>query len=295
MSMRRSIFTLSFFIINLTSLAQQEPLFSQFWNAKTYYNPAITGLNYKHLITTIGRWQWVGVDGAPVTQLLGYATNIKKLKGGLGFTYMHETIGSSELNKTKFNYSYQIKTKKEGILSFGLAAGFNNYSFDGDWVPPTTGTDPALPQSFNETGFTGDLGISYSSKKMNLSLSATQLTASRIGGYKESTHVVLMTDYILGNENGFQLKPQAFVMTDLVKTVADLNLLILWKGKIGAGVTYRTSEDLSFSVNYDLLKKFRFGYAYDLNLGILGSISKGSHTGFFGLVFNEGKRRAKKK
>ncbi len=106
--------------------------------------------------------------------------------------------------------------------------------------------------------------------------------------------MVLMYDYIMGNENGIQLKPQAFVITDLVKAVADLNLMLLWKGKVGAGVTYRTSEDLSFSVNYDLLKKFRFGYAYDLNLYNKGFSSKGSHTGFFGLVFNEGKKRVKK-
>jgi type IX secretion system PorP/SprF family membrane protein len=281
-------------IFSIYSHAQQEPLFSQFWNARTYYNPATTGLNYKHLITSIGSWRNVGVNGAPVTQLLGYAAKIKKLHGGLGFTYVHDKIGFNETHKTKFNYSYQIETKNEGVFSFGVAVGFNNYSTDGDWVPPTTGTDPALPTSFNATGFTGDLGISYSSKKMNLSLSATQLTASRIGGYQEATHVILMSDYIIGNEDGFQLKPQVFVISDLVKMNADLNLLLLWKGKLGAGVTYRSTEDLSFSVNWDIVKKFRIGYAYDLGLGPLSEISKGSHTGFFGLVFNEAKKRKKK-
>lgn len=293
--MRRSIITFSFLVFGLTSLAQQEPLFSQFWNAKTYYNPATTGLNYKHLITTIGRWQNVGVDGEPVTQLMGYAAKVKKLHGGLGFTYMHETIGFDEFNKTKFDYSYQITTKKEGVFSIGIGAGFNNVKSEPVWITPGVVVDPSLTQSFNETGFTGDLGIAYSSKKMNFSLSATQMTASRIGGYEESPHVVLMSDYMMGNENGIQLKPQVFVMTDLVKAVADLNLLLLWKGKVGAGVTYRTSEDLSFSVNWDIVKKFRLGYAYDLNIGNQSLISKGSHTGFFGLVFNEGKKRAKKK
>jgi type IX secretion system PorP/SprF family membrane protein len=293
--MRNVLFVSSILLFCFRSNAQQEPIFSQFWNAKTYYNPATTGLNFKHLSTTIGRWENVGVEGTPITQLMGYAAKIKKLHGGLGFTYMHEEIGYNTFNKTKFNYSYQITTKKEGILSFGIGAGFNNVKLETEWVPPTTGTDVALPQSFNATGFTGDFGISYSSKKMNFSLSATQLTATRIEGYQEDPHVVLMSDYIMGNENGFQLKPQVFVMTDLVKTVADLNLMLLWKGKVGAGVTYRSTEDLSFSVNWDIVKKFRLGYAYDLNMGALSSISKGSHTGFFGLVFNEGKKRTKRK
>lgn len=292
--MLRSIFTLSFVITSLTSFAQQEPLFSQFWNAKTYYNPATTGLNYKHLITTIGRWQNVGVDGEPVSQLLGYSARLKKLHGGLGFTYMHETIGFDEFNKTKFNYSYQITTKKDGVFSIGLGAGFNNLKSEPEWVTPGGAVDPSLPEAFNKTSFTGDFGIAFTSKKMNFSLSATQLSSSRIGSYTEKPHMVLMYDYIMGNENGFQLKPQAFVITDLVKAVADLNLMFLWKGKVGAGVTYRTSEDLSFSVNWDIVKKFRLGYAYDLNIGTLSSISKGSHTGFFGLVFNEGKKRVKK-
>lgn len=278
-------FILFLFILATQSLfAQQEPIFSQFWNAKTYYNPATTGLNFKHLSTTIGRWQNVGVDGQPITQLLGYAANIKKLHGGLGFTYMREEIGFSTFNKTKFNYSYQIKTKREGIFSIGLAAGFNNLKFEPTWevVDPT---DPFLPQAYNKTGFTGDLGIAYTSKKMNLAISATQLSSSRIGNYTEAPHLILMSDYIFGKEEGLQLKPQVFVMTDLTKVTFDLNAMVLWKQKIGAGVTFRSNEDLSFSVNWDILKKFRIGYAYDLAMGALAETSKGSHTGFFGLVF----------
>ena len=192
-------FILLLFILASQSLfAQQEPIFSQFWNAKTYYNPATTGLNFKHLSTTIGRWQNVGVEGQPITQLLGYAAKLKKLHGGLGFTYMREEIGASKFNKTKFNYSYHFKTKKEGFFSIGLAAGFNALKMD-FIMPETTET--------SGVGFTADFGIAYTSKKANFALSCTQLNNGRItNGYSEQRHLVLMSDYIFGKEEGLQLK-----------------------------------------------------------------------------------------
>lgn len=271
-----------FAILCGSAQAQQEPIFSQFWNAKTYYNPATTGLNFKHLSTTIGRWQNVGVEGQPITQLLGYAINLKKLHGGLGFTYMHEEIGSSTFNKTKFNYAYHIRTKKEGFFTIGAAAGFNALKLDIS-MPETVET--------SGVGFTADFGIAYSSKKANFALSCTQINQGRVtNGYQESPHLVLMSDYIFGNEEGLQIKPQVFAMTDLNKITYDINAMVLWKQKVGMGVTFRSNEDLSFSVNWDIVKKFRVGYAYDMALGALSGTSKGSHTGFFGLVFREKKQ-----
>lgn len=284
--MRKTILLSFLSFLSLVSFSQQEPLFSQFWNAKTYYNPAVTGMYYKHLSTTLGRWQNVGVDGSPITQLAGYAARIKKIHGGIGFTYMHEEIGFSEFNKAKLNYSYQIQTKKGGIFSFGLGAGINALKTDPTWVPPTSTIDPSLPTSTKGVGFTGDFGLVYSTKKANIALSCTQLTASRIGNYQEARHLVLMSDFIFGKEDGLQFKPQVFIMSDLIDVTFDLNAMVYWKQKIGAGVTFRNNEDLSFTVNWDILKKFRVGYAYDYALGVYQGISKGSHTGFFGLVLN---------
>jgi type IX secretion system PorP/SprF family membrane protein len=189
---------------------------------------------------------------------------------------MHETIDSLAFNKTKFNYAYQIATETGGVWSIGLGAGFNAMQME---RAVTTGDTKGV-------GFTADLGIVYSSKKANFSLSCTQLNNGRLmDSYSEKRHLVLMTDYIFGKDEGLQLKPQVFVMTDLVKVTYDINAMVFWKQKLGAGVTFRSNEDLSFSLNWDLLKKFRIGYAYDLVLGDLKGQTDGSHTAFFGLVF----------
>lgn len=273
----RHFLTILFFLTGSCTFSQQEPIFSQFWNAKTYYNPAMTGVGFKHLTTTIGRWQNVGVDGQPITQLLGYALRSKKLHGGIGFTYLREEIGNSLFNKAKFNYSYHIATKKGGSISFGAGAGFN--ALKSSVAMPETNDAEGL-------GFTTDIGLTYAINKSSISLSCTQINSGRVtDAYSETPHLILMSDYVFGQENGIQLKPQVFVMTDFSDITFDVNALIMWKGKLGAGVTIRSNEDLTFSVNWDILKKFRVGYAYDLVLGALSGQSKGSHTGFFGLVF----------
>lgn len=275
--------------------AQQEPLFSQYWNARTYYNPSATGLNAKHLSTTLGRWQDVGVNGAPVTQLLGYAIQLKKLHGGLGFTYLHEAIGFSEFNKFKANYAYHFNFKNKSLLSIGIAAGFNHHTLEPEWIPPASSEDPALPQASKSLGFTSDFGIAYRTKKMNVSLSGTQLVDTRLDQYQPRRHFVFMFDYIFGNDNGFQFKPQVFSMTDMVKLVAEGSLMLLWKSKLGATVSYRSSENFIFSAHWDIVKKFRIGYSYDLPIAQHLSHSKGSHTGFFGVVFKDTKIKDVKK
>lgn len=157
----------------------------------------------------------------------------------------------------------------------GLGVGVNHLKFDPD----------SSSLAFNKNGFTADLGFAFKSKKFNISIGATQITQSRIGSYRESINFAFASDYIFGNEDGLQLKSQVFVLGDITTAVCDLNATILWKEKLGVGFTYRSNSDFGFSINWDLFKKFRFGYTYELPYSISGQTSKGTHAGFFGLVF----------
>lgn len=278
----KSLIVIGVTLISGEFYAQQEPVFSQFWNAKTYYNPSVTGMYNKHQSTTIGRWQNVGVSGQPVSQLIGYALRLKKLHGGLGFTYFHEDISYNNTNKVKLNYSYHIKTKKEHTIAFGIGAGFHRMTYEGPFIP-FVADDNILPGLESGINFTGDFGVVYSTGKMNIAVSGTQLTASRLGSYKEAPHIVLMTDYIFGLGERFQFKPQLFVMSDFVKTVFDVNGILYWKNRIGLGLSYRNTDELGFSLNWDFLNKFRLGYSFDYPMGAMSSISRGSHTGYFGI------------
>lgn len=261
--------------------AQEDLLFTQFWNVKNFLNPATSGLNYKHQANALARWQWLGVNGAPDSQLLSYSMKLDKLHGGLGFSYLRDKIGFSTSNKAVINYSYQIKFKNEGIISFGLAAGIQHYSSNPTWIPPTTSPDSSLPSKFSDTKFTSDFGVAYSKNRFNSGISVTQLNQARYGNnsiyYQSARRYYIFTDYIFGDEDDFQIKPQILIRTDFVKLSADLNLMISYKSKYWIGLSYRTSDAISFSAGWNFLNEFRVGYSYDLTINKLSSISKGSH------------------
>ncbi|MEY3236414.1 MAG: hypothetical protein RI883_515 [Bacteroidota bacterium] len=278
---------LVFFILNcFIYRAQQDLLVTQFWNLKSFYNPAAAGLNYKHQAALLARWQWIGVNGAPDSQLASYSVKSDKLHGGLGLSYLHDKIGFSTQNQFKVNYSYQIQLKNESILSVGLAGGIANYRLDAVLVPPTSAIDPNLPVSFNQTNFIADFGIAYSHNKFNTGISVTQLNIqSNSDNYQYAEHFYVFADYIFGNVSGFQFKPQVLVRTDLVKMSGDINLTSFYKEKYSLGIGYRNRDAFCFNIGWDIKNKFRIGYSYDVTVSKLNNgVSGGSHEFVLGLL-----------
>lgn len=259
--------------------AQQEPQFTQFWNAKNYLNAATAGLNYRHQAIGLARWQWIGVNGAPEDQLATYSMKLGKIHGGIGVTYAHEKIGFSNEHRAKINYSYQMQLKNEGILSFGTAIGFNIQKFTPEWVTPTNVPDSSLPQSFTQTKFAADFGMAYSMNRFNCGLSVTQLTARKSSDHFEySPHYFLFADYTFGKEEGFQFVPQLLWKTDLIFNSIDINVLVKYKSMYYIGATLRARDSFGFIGGVDIAKRYRISYSYDLTISKLNNgIAGGSH------------------
>ena len=276
------LFILNWFNFN----AQQEPLFTQFWNTKNSFNPSTAGLNYRHQATFLARWQWIGVNGSPDSQLASYSVKLDKFHGGVGLSYRHDKIGFSNQNQLKVNYSYQIQLKNESVLSIGIAGGIANYRLDGIWVPPTTTIDPNLPVNFNQTNFIADFGIAYSRKKFNTGISVTQLnTQANSDGYQYGEHFYVFADYIFGKVSGFQFKPQVLIRTDIVNMSCDVNLTSFYKEKYSLGIGYRNRDAFCLNVGWDIKSKFRIGYAYDITVSKLNNgVSGGSHEFVLGYI-----------
>jgi type IX secretion system PorP/SprF family membrane protein len=276
--MKKTLLLLHLVLIAMTIQAQQDPLFTHFWNTQQNFNPATTGFNFRHEAHAIARQQWVGVNGAPNSQLLSYGTKLEKLHGGLGVTYIHDKIGFSEFHIAKVNYAYHLLFKKQHALSFGLSGGINIFKFDPDWIPPTNSSDPSLPGSFTNYGFTPDFGIAYKFKKLRAGFSITQLFDSNNSpNYQEARHYYLNASYDLGNEEKLHVRPQLLIRTDMVKMSADLNVLLQYKKQYQLGFSWRTSDALCFIAGYTLREKFNLSYSYDITINKLSSISRGSH------------------
>ena len=73
--------------------SQQLPQFTQYMYNTVSINPAYAGSRDGFSITALNRNQWVGVDGAPVTQTLSINSPLRNDKIGLGLSVINDKIG----------------------------------------------------------------------------------------------------------------------------------------------------------------------------------------------------------
>jgi type IX secretion system PorP/SprF family membrane protein len=262
--MRKSILVLSLSLgCHYLSYSQQEPFVSQFWESYNYLNPAQAGMQRIHNITALGRLQWEKLMNGPNYFLGSYAAQVKKLKGGLGVSYMREAVGNLadtafalRGDKLKLSYNIQIPLNEGNKLSFGVSGGFNRkeiFSSVIDSLGPVKGI-----------GFTADAGVAFTGKKLNAGISVTQLTSSQIlDNYRETPHLAGYFDYLFGDREKLAVETHLLFQTDFAASKIDLNVLTQYKQKAFLGLSYHTSGAVSVVAGWDFIKKIRLAYSYD--------------------------------
>lgn len=270
-SLLKSLVLFKLSLILLPAFAQQDPLFTQFWNIPTAYNPANSGLFYKHQAGINYRDHWVGVNGAPMTLMLTYNTKLAKYKSGIGFNYEYETVGAYKKHQFALNYSYHLDLGNEKTLAFGASAALTQLNFTPGYFTEFTPGDGLA--------FLANFGIAYKTKRLTLGLSSTQINEPRIeeAYFKFSRHYYFTAAYDIKLSDHFMLKPQLLFRTDAVFLSTDINLLAYYKKQYWLGITCRNLDEFCFLAGVDWKEKFRVGYSYDLPLSKLSSISSGSH------------------
>ena len=128
--MKKIILVFAFLCLSLISYAQQDSQFTQYMYNTINVNPAYAGSREAMNIFVLHRTQWVGLDGAPVTNTVSINTPINGSKVGLGVSIMNDKIGPSDENNIAVDFSYTINTSDTYKLSFGLKATANLLNVD---------------------------------------------------------------------------------------------------------------------------------------------------------------------
>src|SRR5688572_16068445 len=124
-SLRRIFLTAAAIFATITmGLAQQYPVFTQYYFNELVINPAYAGAHVQLSATAMYRNQWVNFPGAPKTFNFSTHTSLVKNKVGIGLMINHDQIGSYKNNHIYGSYAYKIHMQ-EATLSFGLQAGIN--------------------------------------------------------------------------------------------------------------------------------------------------------------------------
>jgi type IX secretion system PorP/SprF family membrane protein len=293
MLLNNKLLTALFLLLLAPAFAQQDKLVTHFMFDKMSINPGKTGIDMYNGIcgTSIYRNQWDKVNGAPNSAILNVESNLSRFfPGGVGVNFYHDAIGFSRQNTMLINYSYPVQIGHIGVLGVGVGIGFMNYGMDPSWVPPNTPVDPSLPTGFSATSVDANFGLYFQAKNYYAGLSSTHLSESDLKApgnvlaqsYQTARHYYLMGGYIFKDfiGNGSNLDAQMLMRTDLIKYSFDFNaryMTELGGNPAYGGLSFRTSDAICVLLGYSPIANFQFGYAYDISINKLSSISRGSH------------------
>jgi type IX secretion system PorP/SprF family membrane protein len=275
-------------IVGITQ-AQQDAMYTHYMYNTLAVNPAYAGSRDAFTITLLGRKQWVGFDGAPITQTLTLHSPIMKNKMGLGLSIINDKIGPTHTTSLYGDYAYKIKLNNKGTLSFGLKAGLNVMSNN-----LATIETEQINDNFFATNAKSKLlpnfgvGLYYSEQKFYIGLSTPKLLennfkSNTIGNTsstsKEKRHYFVIAGTVLKLNDNILLKPTTFVkVTTGAPIEGDVTATFILKQKLNAGLMFRTGDALGALIGYNFNDKFTAGYSYDWSYALkTGKYNSGSH------------------
>lgn len=266
------------------SYAQQHAQFSQYMYNTISINPAYAGSREFMVVNLLNRNQWVGVNGAPITQTLSAHTSIPNTKLGVGLSFMNDKLGYEQTTYAYADVSYTLQINKFDAykIAFGLKIGASKYDLDNDLLEdPNYSNDPFLNViNYNWQPNIG-AGIYYRGEVFYLGFSVPKLI-----NYKNKNIEYESLDrmsyyvnggYLLDLNKNLKFKP-AFLLkyTDGAPISFDISSLFYINEKLWLGASYRLSDSFGAIVNFRITKGLSVGYSYDYIISNLNSFTSGS-------------------
>lgn len=278
----------------------QDHIFSQFYNAPIYLNPALTGqFDGSFRMNMTYRSQWTSVGG-PLTYVSASADlKLPNGAGGVGLLANSSTEGVASLTKNSLSgvYSYIVGGERFSA-SFGVQGGITNRSLDfsklvfSDQLDPRlgfTGVASQAEQPFNDNKYYFDAGaganfimgdfmlggsilhLNKPDESFNGSRVPTPIRTAAYASYK-----IDIGGY--GNQS-MMLVPSVVYYNQAKATSMSAGMQFKYNG-VNAGLWYRTGGDyradavvLSFIfdifTNRNKNQKVRLGFSHDATMNKL--------------------------
>lgn len=296
--MKKYCYILSLFLLSfcVPVMAQQDALFSHYMFNGMYINPAYTGSKDFVSTTLIARKQWAGIDGAPFTQIGSIHAPLAEKRIGLGAVIANEKIGITHQTDFYGSYAYHIPFDN-GKLSLGLSAGFTYFKSKLSELVYWDQDDPVYEtNSISNILPNVGAGIYYYSRKFYAGLSAPQLISydpeqplhieTKNVVHKQSRHYYFHSGMIITTAGELKFRPSLMVKYVMNAPIQyDVNLNMLISDIIWIGASYRSGDALIALLEYQVDKKLRIGYSYDMTISGLRKHTSGSHEIIIGYDF----------
>ncbi|WP_275315165.1 type IX secretion system membrane protein PorP/SprF [Tenacibaculum bernardetii] len=269
----------------LSSLAQQDPQYTNYMFNTMTVNSAYAGSRGHLSVTALHRTQWVGIDGAPQTQSLSIESPVGK-NVGIGLSFVNDKLGPAKETYIDANVSYTIRLNDESQLSFGMKGGgrlLNVDLFDGfqnqsdvasidNKFLPTVGAGVYWR---NEKTY---IGLSVPNFLTDKHFNRNDFSTNNYNVSAERLHYFLIAGKVFDLSSSVKFKP-AFLgkFVSGAPAIVDLSANFMIEETVRLGVAYRWDDSVSGLLGLQISPRLLLGYAYDLTTTRLGDFNSGTH------------------
>jgi type IX secretion system PorP/SprF family membrane protein len=292
------------FLVSTQVKGQEFPWSLQYITNMHTINPAYVGIWDRAGLMLSTRTNWVGINGAPLTQQFSYNTPIRDQKSGFGLNIQRLNIGLEKRLYFTGDYSYQLRLDMHYYMRLGFRAGILSFA--------NNLTDYHLyPDRIPDSEFANDINLYYMTvfgvggviynEDYYISLSIPQMinntfkvNRQRYSSLPEFQTLYLASGYAFKLANkGLILRPNLLIVATVGKPVYfDAAAILYFPGNLQAGLNLRSNGAICFSGQYTFNNNLRIGYASEYF--IIPDIRKyqmGSYEFFVGYDFNLYRRK----
>lgn len=269
--------------------AQQDAQYTQYMYNPMNINPAYAGSRDVLSIFGMHRTQWVGLDGAPSTNVFSIHSPLKNQKLGLGLSIVNDKIGPANENNISVDFAYRIPVSELSTLAFGLKGTANLLDVDYTKLDIYDEADTQFQNNIdNKFSPNVGAGVFWYSDKYYVGLSVPNMLETKHYNdnnfkalAKERMHYYFMSGYVFDINENIKFKP-AFLTKFISGTPLQLDLTanFLFNEKFILGGAYRWDAAGSILAGFQVSKKLLIGYSYDMDATKLANYNSGSHEVF---------------
>ncbi len=275
------LFTL---LTSILCFSQQDSQYTQYMYNTTLINPAYAGSREVLSAFILHRNQWMGLEGAPVTNNFSINSPIGDSNFGIGLNFVNDKIGPVSENEISVDLAYFIQISKNYKFSIGLKGTANLFDLD---VNKLRIFDPTDPQFQNvKTEFSPNIGAGayLFSDKTYFGLSVPNFFESyrynnnNIEISKQKLHLYFIAGHVFKISDNIDFKPA--LLSKIVEGApiqADVTGNFLFFDKLTLGAAYRWNAAVSALAGFQISDSWFIGYGYDLETTKLANYNSGSH------------------
>lgn len=267
--------------------AQTEEQSSMYMFNPLLFNPAYAGSRGTIHGVGVARFQWVGIEGAPMSQFVSFDAPLVNQNLGLGFHLSNDKIGARSRTSAFADISYSLKLNKKGHrLNFGMSAGVDWQVYDFTKLYTNDSNDPVYTYYASKVRPNFGAGIYYHGERFYAGVSIPRLLRNRlgdaaIGDALQRRHFYITGGYVFKVSSVVDFKPSALVkISENAPVTFDLNANFLLFKTLWIGPSYRFNESAGVNVALQIKEFLTFGYAFDFPINGLSTFrtnQRGTH------------------